>query len=128
MFSIHRDQIHSVSTLCVLFTALAYTQTDSTAVILENYQKYADSIEKTLNYQYGKIELQNGIATIDVAVETLKVPTLQIPSDPSSSTTLTEKKIWEEKVKLHVKKEVTIEENVKKLYSVVLCKQRSRHS
>lgn len=39
-----------------------------------------------------------------VSVETLVLPSISIPSEPPTTATLTEKKIWEEEVKLCVKK------------------------
>ena len=56
----------SILIACTLFTSLAYTQSDSITVSNYEYEKYADSIEKTLTYQYGKIVLKNGVATINV--------------------------------------------------------------
>ena len=53
------------------------------------------------------------------AIESLRVPTIQPPVDPPAGATKTETRIWEERIKLHVKKELTLEENVKKLYSLV---------
>ena len=53
------------------------------------------------------------------AIETLAIPTLTEPIDPPITATLTQKKIWEEKVKNYVKKEMSLENENKKLYSVI---------
>jgi uncharacterized membrane-anchored protein len=41
-------------------------QVDSLAIELANYEKFRDSVESKLVYQYGKIDLKNGLASITV--------------------------------------------------------------
>lgn len=54
-----------------------------------------------------------------VTVEMLIVSTITILSDPPRTGTLTRKKIWEEEVKLYVKKKMTLADNNKKLWSLI---------
>lgn len=42
------------------------TELDSAAIMKLAYKAYVDSIENTLNYEYGKVELDGGVATITV--------------------------------------------------------------
>jgi len=53
------------------------------------------------------------------AIENLTMPTFAPPAEPGENPSMTEKRIWEEKIKLHVKRDMTLEEGVQKLYSVV---------
>lgn len=54
--------------LCLLALPLTYAQAqdEPTAEEIALVQKMLDSIEKTFTYEYGKIDLQNGLATINV--------------------------------------------------------------
>mmetsp|Transcript_36995 Transcript_36995/g.52267 ORF Transcript_36995/g.52267 Transcript_36995/m.52267 type:complete len:1117 (-) Transcript_36995:618-3968(-) len=53
------------------------------------------------------------------AIESLSTPTLTLPEEPGPNPTMTERRIWDEKIKLHVKREMVLEEGIQKLYSVV---------
>ena len=77
---------------------------------------YADTTKEIAGY-VGRTFSEGGV--MKTIVETLEYPTLPMPSDPPDNATLTEKKVWEEKVKLHVRSERDIELGVTRLWSVV---------
>mmetsp|Transcript_102871 Transcript_102871/g.297438 ORF Transcript_102871/g.297438 Transcript_102871/m.297438 type:complete len:172 (+) Transcript_102871:172-687(+) len=53
------------------------------------------------------------------AIEELTMPVLVKPQDPPSGATMTDKRIWDKEVKLHVRKKNILEEGNKNLYSLV---------
>jgi hypothetical protein len=56
---------------------------------------------------------------IKIAVESLAMPTLKVPTDPAAEATKTEELIWKKKVEEYVHRETYFEENVKILFSLV---------
>jgi hypothetical protein len=53
-----------------------------------------------------------------LSIESLKLHALAIPSDPSTTATATEKRIWEKEVDEYVKRRVHLDENMKTVYSL----------
>jgi hypothetical protein len=54
-----------------------------------------------------------------IAVESLAMPTLKVPTDPPATATKTEELIWKKKVEEYVRRESYLEENIKSLFSLV---------
>jgi uncharacterized membrane-anchored protein len=55
--------------LFLLFAFSTFTinaQIDSLAIEIANYEKFRDSVESKLVYQYGKIDLENGLASLTI--------------------------------------------------------------
>lgn len=58
---------NKLTTLLFLFIiGFAFAQNEEDAFDEVAYQKYADSINKTFTYEYGKIDISNGLATFNV--------------------------------------------------------------
>ena len=58
-------------------------------------------------------------AEVKITIETLQIPSLQLPDDPPAEATVTQMRIWERRVDAYVKAEVTLESDLKKAYSLV---------
>ena len=56
---------------------------------------------------------------IKSSILTLRTPTIAEPEDLPETATVTQRRIWEEKIKMYVKREMLLEENIKKLYAIV---------
>ena len=69
------------------------------------------AIHVSQKYTYG--------SDIKKAVENLNIPTLMEPADIPESSSNVKKRILEKKIDEFIKRELTLEENVKKLYSLV---------
>jgi hypothetical protein len=56
---------------------------------------------------------------IKIAIESLAMPTLKVPTDPAVGATKTKELIWKKKVEEYVRRETYLKENVKSLFSLV---------
>jgi hypothetical protein len=82
--------------------------------------KQADIFTKTTKevMEYVRWIYKYGSDTM-LAIENLEKPTLTLPSDPPSTATKTESRIWEKEVDEHVRKKSYLKENLKTLYSLI---------
>jgi hypothetical protein len=53
-------------------------------------------------------------------VKNQEMPTLTMPVDPPATATLTEKRIWEKKCDSYAKREEALEQNLQRLYALIL--------
>ena len=58
-------------------------------------------------------------AEVKMTIETLRKPILPVPDDPPTGATVTQIRIWERRADAHVKAEVTLESDLKKVYSLL---------
>ena len=58
-------------------------------------------------------------AEVKITIETLQKPILPMPADPPENATATETRVWERRVDAYVKAEVTLDSDLKKVYSLV---------
>jgi hypothetical protein len=56
---------------------------------------------------------------IKIAIESLAMPTLKVPTDLAAGATKTKELIWKKKVEEYVRRETYLEENIKSLFSLV---------
>lgn len=76
----------------------------------------ADQFTKTQKMLAGLVgRTYKSGGSIRLAVETLKKPTLAVPSDPAANATATETEIWKQSISAYVKEKMLMEENLKKL-------------
>ena len=76
---------------------------------MKTTREIAEYVGRT--YKYG--------GDIRLAVETLTVPTFEVPTDPAAGASRTEVRIWEKLVDEHVKRISGLNENIKTLFSLV---------
>jgi hypothetical protein len=62
-------------------------------------------------YQYG--------SDVRQAVQTLAMPAMTVPADPADGATRSQERMWEKKIDEHVKRELTLEENMRTLYTLM---------
>ena len=99
---------------CDALKGYVYDTTGSKQQQTELYIKTTEEIAGYVGKTY-----DNG-RDIRRAVEKLSPPPFTPPSDPPTNATETEKEIWKEEIKVHVRRRRTLEDNIAKLFSLVL--------
>jgi hypothetical protein len=85
------------------------TNTRQADIYAKTTREVAEYVGRT--YKYG--------TDVKIAVETLKLPTLKLPADPVTGANASEKRVWEKRIDEYVKRKITLEENMKTLYTLI---------